>query len=108
MASNRLAGKRIFIKRTMKNWLWQLLPLLLSMRVAASLDCSDVNRTVTLQLSRADVLRTWQPSGAHCRWWESRQSETNRFPAAVRSGPRWLVMQLRQPMMLKAVTVRDW
>uniref|UniRef100_A0A1I8JHF2 Ig-like domain-containing protein n=1 Tax=Macrostomum lignano TaxID=282301 RepID=A0A1I8JHF2_9PLAT len=59
-------------------------------------------------LSRADVLRTWQPSGAHCRWWESRQSETNRFPAAVRSGPRWLVMQLRQPMMLEAVSVRDW
>uniref|UniRef100_A0A1I8FP95 PLAT domain-containing protein n=1 Tax=Macrostomum lignano TaxID=282301 RepID=A0A1I8FP95_9PLAT len=58
----------------------------------------------TVQLSRADVLRTWQPSGAHCRsWWESRQSETNRFPAAVRSGPRWLVMQLRQPMMLEAM-----
>uniref|UniRef100_A0A1I8G4X5 Ig-like domain-containing protein n=1 Tax=Macrostomum lignano TaxID=282301 RepID=A0A1I8G4X5_9PLAT len=63
---------------------------------------------VTVQLSRADVLRTWQPSGAHCRWWESRQSETNRFPAAVRSGPRWLVMQLTQPMMLEAVSVRDW
>uniref|UniRef100_A0A1I8J958 DUF2531 family protein n=1 Tax=Macrostomum lignano TaxID=282301 RepID=A0A1I8J958_9PLAT len=92
----------------MKISLWRLLPLLLSMRVAASLDCSAVNRTVTVQLSRADVLRTWQPSGAHCRWWESRQSETNRFPAAVRSGPRWLVMQLRQPMMLEAVSVRDW
>uniref|UniRef100_A0A1I8GBL4 Ig-like domain-containing protein n=1 Tax=Macrostomum lignano TaxID=282301 RepID=A0A1I8GBL4_9PLAT len=67
-----------------------------------------VNRNPTVQLSRADVLRTWQPSGAHCRWWESRQSETNRFPAAVRSGPRWLVMQLRQPIMLEAVSVRDW
>uniref|UniRef100_A0A1I8G6G7 SHR-BD domain-containing protein n=1 Tax=Macrostomum lignano TaxID=282301 RepID=A0A1I8G6G7_9PLAT len=30
------------------------------------------------------------------------------IPAAVRSGPRWLVMQLRQPMMLEAVSVRDW
>uniref|UniRef100_A0A1I8JF16 Protein kinase domain-containing protein n=1 Tax=Macrostomum lignano TaxID=282301 RepID=A0A1I8JF16_9PLAT len=93
---------------TMKSTLWQLLSLLLSMRVTASLDCSNVSCTVTVQLSRADVLRTWQPSGAHCRWCKSRQSETNRFPAAVRSGPRWLVMQLRQPMMLKAVSVRDW
>ncbi|PAA64192.1 hypothetical protein BOX15_Mlig025426g1 [Macrostomum lignano] len=72
------------------------------------LDCSIKKHKITLQLSRADVLRTWQPGGAHCRWWESRQSETNRFPAAVRSGPRWLVMQLRQPMMLEAVSVRDW
>uniref|UniRef100_A0A1I8JPG4 SRCR domain-containing protein n=1 Tax=Macrostomum lignano TaxID=282301 RepID=A0A1I8JPG4_9PLAT len=64
--------------------------------------------SMTVQLSRADVLRTWQPSGAHCRWWESRQSETNRFPAVVRSGHQWLVMQLRQPMMLEAVSVRDW
>uniref|UniRef100_A0A1I8FBW6 Ig-like domain-containing protein n=1 Tax=Macrostomum lignano TaxID=282301 RepID=A0A1I8FBW6_9PLAT len=90
--------------------LHQLLGLLLvCFRVTgASIDCSAEQRTVTVQLSRADVLRTWQPSGAHCRWWESRQSETNRFPAAVRSGPRWLVMQLRQPMMLEAVSVRDW
>uniref|UniRef100_A0A1I8FQ41 DUF2531 family protein n=1 Tax=Macrostomum lignano TaxID=282301 RepID=A0A1I8FQ41_9PLAT len=81
--------------------LHQLLGLLLvCFRVTgASIDCSAEQRTVTVQLSRADVLRTWQPSGAHCRWWESRQSETNRFPAAVRSGPRWLVMQLRQPMI---------
>uniref|UniRef100_A0A1I8GTN4 Vitellogenin domain-containing protein n=1 Tax=Macrostomum lignano TaxID=282301 RepID=A0A1I8GTN4_9PLAT len=75
---------------------------------AGNSDCSSTRQAVTVQLSRADVLRTWQPSGAHCRWWESRQSETNRFPAAVRSGPRWLVMQLRQPMMLEAVSVRDW
>ncbi|PAA72488.1 hypothetical protein BOX15_Mlig007224g1 [Macrostomum lignano] len=90
--------------------LHQLLGLLLvCFRVTgASIDCSAEQRTVTVQLSRADVLRTWQPSGAHCRWWESRQSETNRFPAAVRSGPRWLVMQLRQPMMLEAVSLRDW
>ncbi|PAA74300.1 hypothetical protein BOX15_Mlig016317g1, partial [Macrostomum lignano] len=73
----------------------------------AGLTFSSKNH-VTVQLSRADVLRTWQPSGAHCRWWESRQSETNRFSAAVRSGPRWLVMQLRQPMMLEAVSVQDW
>uniref|UniRef100_A0A1I8G5U9 Ig-like domain-containing protein n=1 Tax=Macrostomum lignano TaxID=282301 RepID=A0A1I8G5U9_9PLAT len=86
-----------------------LLLLLLSSKLACNAQvCTDASHRVTVQLSRADVLRTWQPSGAHCRWWESRQSETNRFPAAVRSGPRWLVMQLRQPMMLEAVSVRDW
>uniref|UniRef100_A0A1I8J3S9 Secreted protein n=1 Tax=Macrostomum lignano TaxID=282301 RepID=A0A1I8J3S9_9PLAT len=76
-----------FNKRPMKISLWQLLPLLLSMRVAASLDCSAANRTVTVQLSRADVLRTWQPSGAHCRWWESRSVRDKPFPCccAVRA-----------------------
>uniref|UniRef100_A0A1I8J952 Ig-like domain-containing protein n=1 Tax=Macrostomum lignano TaxID=282301 RepID=A0A1I8J952_9PLAT len=86
-----------------------LLFLVLSLQVLKAFsNCTQDNENLTVQLSRADVLRTWQPSGAHCRWWESRQSETNRFPAAVRSGPRWLVMQLRQPMMLEAVSVRDW
>uniref|UniRef100_A0A1I8I266 Ig-like domain-containing protein n=1 Tax=Macrostomum lignano TaxID=282301 RepID=A0A1I8I266_9PLAT len=89
--------------------IWLLLPALLSLRVSsAEAQCTDAKHKVTVQLSRADVLRTWQPSGAHCRWWKSRQSETNRFPAVVRSGPRWLVMQLRQPMMLETVSVRDW
>uniref|UniRef100_A0A1I8J9U8 Ig-like domain-containing protein n=1 Tax=Macrostomum lignano TaxID=282301 RepID=A0A1I8J9U8_9PLAT len=86
-----------------------LLFLVLSLQVLKAFsNCTQDNENLTVQLSRADVLRTWQPSGAHCRWWESRQSETNRFPAAVRSGPRWLVMQMRQPMMLEAVSVRDW
>uniref|UniRef100_A0A1I8FRG6 PLAT domain-containing protein n=1 Tax=Macrostomum lignano TaxID=282301 RepID=A0A1I8FRG6_9PLAT len=63
----------------------------------------------TVQLSRADVLRTWQPSGAHCRWWESRGSQ-RQTDSLLLCGPGlgWLVMQLRQPMMLEAVSVRDW